>query len=73
MSHVDDFKQKHPHMDCPGVVGVEYWHNSSYRYDGVSEWRCEHGRFGRWCGIELFGNEVEPPWCEGGVHPQEVA
>jgi hypothetical protein len=55
---------------CPNRVGVEYWYDSPYRYDGVSEWQCEHGRFGRWCGQELIGNEVEPRFCKGEIHPQ---
>jgi hypothetical protein len=59
-------------------LAVEYWYGSPWHYDGVSEWRCSHGRFGRWCGQKLEGNEaeppfcneVEPPFCKGEVHPQ---
>ena len=53
-----------------GRLGVEYWWGSAWHYDGVSEWRCSHGRFGRWCGKQLIENEVEPPFCKGEVHPQ---
>lgn len=52
------------------TIGVEYWYDSLYRYDGVSEWMRDGRRFGRWCEKELFGNEVEPPHCLGELHPQ---
>lgn len=53
-------------------IGIEYWHTSLYHYDGVSEWLRNDRRFGRWCGKELFGNEVEPPFCQGELHPQHT-
>jgi hypothetical protein len=60
---------RHKH-DCGEVeVALEYWYGSPYRYDGVSEYHCSHGRFGRWCGTRLIGFEVEPPFCQGGTHP----
>jgi len=51
-------------------TGLEYWYDHPFRYDGVSEWCCPHGRVGRWCGQELHGNEVEPRFCKGEIHPQ---
>lgn len=59
--------------DCETTIAyVEYDYTSLFRYDGVSEVHCRHGRFGRWCGLELFGNEVEPPFCKGQLHPQQT-
>lgn len=49
---------------------MEYAYGQRFRYDGVSETWCEHGRFGRWCGLELAPDEVEPPYCQGrNPHP----
>lgn len=59
------------HSLCEDRYGVQYGYWSNFHYDGVSEWHCVHGRFGRWCGRKLEGNEVEPPFCKGEIHPQE--
>ena len=53
-----------------GAIGLQYWYDEHYHYDGVSEWHIDDLRYGRWCGKELFGNEVEPPFCQGELHPQ---
>lgn len=64
---------------CDGVgtlcIGVEYSYDTKYRYDGVSEWRCENCgyREGRFCGRELKEHEMEPPFCRGKHnHPIEI-
>jgi hypothetical protein len=60
---------------CGGKIGgLEYSYGSKYRYDGISERVCMscNKRWGRWCEEELTGDEVEPPFCDGGPHPRVI-
>lgn len=65
------------------LIGFQYFFDSKFHYDGVSEWLCptdvkddytkSHYREGRFCGKELKDNEMEPKdcLCEFG-HPREM-
>ncbi len=57
------------------MIGIEYGHDSKYRYDGVSEWKCGSCSYreGRWCERELVDHEVERPFCTGEVHPHVIS
>ncbi len=48
------------------MENVEYWYDSPYRYDGISEHVCMNkkcgARYGRWTGKELKNGEREPPY-----------
>lgn len=56
------------------ILAVEYGPMQKYRYDGVSEWWCQDcgTRYGRFCGEQLTGHEVEPVYCKGGPHPSII-
>lgn len=50
------------------IIEVEYYYDTPYRYDGISEYLCDKDlggcgyREGRWTKKELKIGELEPPY-----------
>jgi uncharacterized membrane protein YgcG len=68
-----DHKNPCPKCGNDHIIGVQYGYGGApYHYDGISEFQCSKcdRREGRWCGKELVGDEVEPPYCKGTEHPE---